>query len=451
MIDYNILSGKRIAFFTLGCKLNFAESSTLAEMLMQHGAVKAKRGETADICIVNTCTVTSVSDSKCRQAIHKIIKENPGAFVAVTGCYAQLQPQVIGDIPGVDLVIGAQHRSDLIPQMCYMMEARQADNTQQSAIASKTVQQPSTSDEASKVASFFPSCSHGDRTRYFLKVQDGCNYFCTYCTIPMARGRSRNGSIESMVRQAEQVAADGGKEIVITGVNIGDFGRTTKESFFDLVQALDRIEGIERYRISSIEPNLLTDEIIEFCARSQRFMPHFHIPLQSGCDEVLKLMHRHYDTELFRHKIDKIKELMPNCFIGVDVMTGTRGETQEYFDRAYQFIESLPVSQLHVFTYSERPGTKALEIPHMVTPAEKHERTQQLIALSDKKLHDFYAQHIGTKAKVLMEHTSRRNKPMNGFTENYIRVEMPNRPEFDNKIIEVVLGEFNSDGTALTC
>lgn len=451
MIDYNILSGKRIAFFTLGCKLNFAESSTLAEMLMQHGAVKAKRGETADICIVNTCTVTSVSDSKCRQAIHKIIKENPGAFVAVTGCYAQLQPQVIGDIPGVDLVIGAQQRSDLIPQMCYMMEARQADNTQQSAIASKTDPQPSTADEASKVASFFPSCSHGDRTRYFLKVQDGCNYFCTYCTIPMARGRSRNGSIESMVRQAEQVAADGGKEIVITGVNIGDFGRTTKESFFDLVQALDRIEGIERYRISSIEPNLLTDEIIEFCARSQRFMPHFHIPLQSGCDEVLKLMHRHYGTELFRHKIDKIKELMPNCFIGVDVMTGTRGETQEYFDRAYQFIESLPVSQLHVFTYSERPGTKALEIPHIVTPAEKHERTQQLIALSDKKLHDFYAQHIGTKAKVLMEHTSRRNKPMNGFTENYIRVEMPNRPEFDNKIIEAVLGEFNSDGTALTC
>ena len=281
MIDYNILSGKRIAFFTLGCKLNFAESSTLAEMLMQHGAVKAKRGETADICIVNTCTVTSVSDSKCRQAIHKIIKENPGAFVAVTGCYAQLQPQVIGDIPGVDLVIGAQQRSDLIPQMCYMMEARQAGDTQQSAIASKTDPQPLTPDEASKVASFFPSCSHGDRTRYFLKVQDGCNYFCTYCTIPMARGRSRNGSIESMVRQAEQVAADGGKEIVITGVNIGDFGRTTKESFFDLVQALDRIECIERYRISSIEPNLLTDEIIEFCARSQRFMPHFHIPLQS--------------------------------------------------------------------------------------------------------------------------------------------------------------------------
>lgn len=432
MIDYNILSGKRIAFFTLGCKLNFAESSTLAEMLIEHGAVKAKRGEKADICIVNTCTVTSVSDSKCRQAIHKIIKENPEAFVAVTGCYAQLQPQVIADIPGVNLVVGAQQRSELLPQMCYLMA-----NHERQQLANE------------KRTDFFPSCSHGDRTRYFLKVQDGCNYFCTYCTIPMARGRSRNGSIESMIRQAEHVAAEGGKEIVITGVNIGDFGRTTKESFIDLIQALDRVEGIERYRISSIEPNLLTDDIIEFCASSKRFMPHFHIPLQSGCDEILKLMHRHYDTALFRHKIEKIKELMPNCFIGVDVMTGTRGETQEYFERAYHFIESLPVSQLHVFTYSERPGTKALEIPHIVTPAEKHERTQQLIALSDKKLHDFYTQYIGTKAKVLMEHASRKNKPMNGFTENYIRVEMPNQPEFDNKIIEVTLGEFNNDKQAL--
>ena len=432
MINNNILSGKRIAFFTLGCKLNFAESSTLAEMLMEHGAVKAKRGEQADICVINTCTVTSMSDSKCRQAIHKIIKENPDAFVAVTGCYAQLQPKVIADIPGVDLVVGAQQRSELLPQMCYLMETHER-------------QQPI--DE--KHADFFPSCSHGDRTRYFLKVQDGCNYFCTYCTIPIARGRSRNGSIESMVHQAEHVVAEGGKEIVITGVNIGDFGRTTKETFFDLIQALDRVDGIERYRISSIEPNLLTDEIIEFCASSKHFMPHFHIPLQSGCDEVLKLMHRHYDTALFRHKIEKIKELMPNCFIGVDVITGTRGETQEYFDQAYKFIESLPISQLHVFTYSERPGTKALEIPHIVTPEEKHERTQQLISLSDKKLHEFYARQIGTKAKVLMEHTSRKNKPMNGFTENYIRVEMPNHPEFDNQIIEVTLGDFNSTGDAL--
>ena len=432
MINYDILSGKRLAFYTLGCKLNFAETSTLGEMLMEHGAVKARRGEQADICVVNTCTVTAASDSKCRQAIHKIIKENPGAFVAVTGCYAQLQPQVIADIPGVDLVVGAQQRSELLPQMCYLLE----HHTPQLPLATDT-------------ASFFPSCSHGDRTRYFLKVQDGCNYFCTYCTIPMARGRSRNGSIESMVQQAQHVADEGGKEIVITGVNIGDFGRTTHEDFFSLIQALDRVEGIERYRISSIEPNLLTDEIIEFCAQSSKFMPHFHIPLQSGSDTVLRLMHRHYDTATFRHKIQRIKQLMPNCFIGVDVMTGTRGETQELFDEAYQFIDSLPISQLHVFTYSERPGTRALEIPHVVSPEEKHERTQRLIALSDRKLHDFYSQHIGTTARVLMEHTSRRNQPMNGFTENYIRVEMPNQPQLDNQIIEVTLGDFNDKGDAL--
>ena len=440
MIDYNILNGKRVAFFTLGCKLNFAETSTIGEMLFSHGAVRAKKGETADICVVNTCTVTAMSDSKCRQAIHKIIKENPDAFVAVTGCYAQLQPKVIADIPGVDLVVGAQYRNDLLPQICNLLQEREASDADC---------RNDESGEYGKDTSFFPSCSHGDRTRYFLKVQDGCNYFCTYCTIPMARGRSRNGSIESMVRQAEKAAEEGGKEIVITGVNIGDFGRTTKETFLDLIKALDGVEGIERYRISSIEPNLLTDEIIDFCSKSRKFMPHFHIPLQSGCDEVLKLMHRHYDTALFRHKIERIKELMPDCFIGVDVMTGTRGETQERFEQAYSFIESLPVTQLHVFTYSERPGTKALEIPHVVSPEEKHERTQRLIALSEQKLHDFYARHIGMTAKVLMEHTSRRNKPMNGFTENYIRVEMPNDPTLDNQILEVTLGGFNETGDAL--
>ena len=438
MIDYDILKGKKVAFYTLGCKLNFAETSTIGEMLFEHGAVAVGKGEKADICVVNTCTVTSASDSKCRQAIHKIIKANPDAFVAVTGCYAQLQPQTIQNIPGVDLVVGAQKRNELLPLMCYM-------------IANKECSQDSCSQQIGSNTSddFFPSCSHGDRTRYFLKVQDGCNYFCTYCTIPVARGRSRNGSIESMVAQAQKVAEEGGKEIVITGVNIGDFGRTTKESFFDLIKALDKVEGIERYRISSIEPNLLTDEIIEFCAQSEHFMPHFHIPLQSGCDEVLKLMHRHYDTALFRQKVERIKQLMPHCFIGVDVMTGTRGETQEYFDRAYRFIESLPISQLHVFTYSERPGTKALLIPHVVTPEEKHERTQRLLELSERKIHDFYAQHIGTTAKVLMEHTSKRNRPMNGFTENYIRVEMPNHPELDNQIIEVTLGDFNEKGDAL--
>lgn len=431
MLDYSIFNGKKAAFFTLGCKLNFAETSTLGEMLMSYGVTKAKKGEVADICIVNTCTVTAMADSKCRQAIHKIIKDHPNALVAVTGCYAQLQPQVIADIPGVNLVVGAQNRGELIPQICYALQSK------------------STSPLEKKVDEFFPSCSHGDRTRYFLKVQDGCNYYCTYCTIPMARGRSRNGSIASLLAQAQQVAEQGGKEIVLTGVNIGDFGRTTKETFLDLIKELDKVDGIARYRISSIEPNLLTDEIIEFCAQSRAFMPHFHIPLQSGCDEVLKLMHRHYDTSLFRHKIERIKQLMPDCFIGVDVMTGTRGETPEYFERAYKFIESLDISQLHVFTYSERPGTKALEIPYVVSPKEKHIRTQRLLKLSDQKTYSFYQSYIGKTAKVLLEHTSRLSKPMNGFTDNYIRIEIPNHPELDNQIVDVVLGDFNKTNDAL--
>ena len=461
MIDYSVFDGKRAAFFTLGCKLNFAETSTLGEMLMSHGVTKAKKGETADICVVNTCTVTAMADSKCRQAIHKIIKDHPGALVAVTGCYAQLQPQIISDIPGVSIVVGAQQRSDLIDQICYRLQnpppthdpslmppPSMAGVTLEDTPHSLPIEGEMPAGQRGP-AHFFPSCSQGDRTRYFLKVQDGCNYFCTYCTIPMARGRSRNGSIASMVEQAKQVVAQGGKEIVLTGVNIGDFGRTTKETFFDLIQELDQVEGIERYRISSIEPNLLTDEIIDFCAGSKRFMPHFHIPLQSGSDEVLRLMHRHYDTTLFRHKVEHIKQLMPNCFIGVDVMTGMRGETETYFEQAYDFIKSLDISQLHVFTYSERPGTKALEIPHVVSPQEKHIRTQRLLELSDQKTHNFYQHYIGQTARVLLEHTSRRTKPMNGFTENYIRVELPNRPELDNQIVEVELGEFNQTKDAL--
>ena len=462
MIDYSVFNGKRAAFFTLGCKLNFAETSTLGEMLMSHGVTKAKKGETADICVVNTCTVTAMADSKCRQAIHKIIKDHPGALVAVTGCYAQLQPQIISDIPGVSIVVGAQQRSDLIDQICYRLQDPPPQTHTPPLIPPPSMAGVTLEDTPHSLpiegempagqrgpAHFFPSCSQGDRTRYFLKVQDGCNYFCTYCTIPMARGRSRNGSIASMVEQAKQVVAQGGKEIVLTGVNIGDFGRTTKETFFDLIQELDQVEGIERYRISSIEPNLLTDEIIDFCAGSKRFMPHFHIPLQSGSDEVLRLMHRHYDTTLFRHKVEHIKQLMPNCFIGVDVMTGMRGETETYFEQAYDFIKSLDISQLHVFTYSERPGTKALEIPHVVSPQEKHIRTQRLLELSDQKTHNFYQHYIGQTARVLLEHTSRRTKPMNGFTENYIRVELPNRPELDNQIVEVELGEFNQTKDAL--
>jgi threonylcarbamoyladenosine tRNA methylthiotransferase MtaB len=430
MIDSSVLQGKKAAFFTLGCKLNFAETSSVAQELMRYGVKKAQKGEVADICIVNTCSVTEVADHKCRQAIHRLVKQHPGAFVVVTGCYAQLKPQEIIETPGVDLVLGSEQKANIIPAILNGMTGAHTVKT-------------------ADIRTFAESCSRGDRTRYFLKVQDGCNYYCTYCTIPIARGRSRNGSIASMVAQAQQVAQEGGKEIVITGVNIGDFGRSTGETFFDLVKALDQVEGIERYRISSIEPNLLTDEIIEFCAESRRFMPHFHIPLQSGCDEVLKLMHRKYDTALFAHKIEKIRSVMPDAFIGVDVIVGTRGETQEYFDKAYDFMQHVDVSQYHVFSYSERPGTKALEIPHVVTPQEKHERSQRVLALSAQKTHDFYARFIGTTRPVLLEHASPRKPFMNGFTDNYIRVEMPNMPDKDNQIVSVKLGTFNKDGDAL--
>jgi threonylcarbamoyladenosine tRNA methylthiotransferase MtaB len=294
---------------------------------------------------------------------------------------------------------------------------------------------------------FVPSCSCGDRTRYFLKVQDGCNYFCTYCTIPFARGRSRNGSIASLVEQAQQAAADGGKEIVITGVNIGDFGRTTGETFLDLIRALDEVQGIERYRISSIEPNLFTDEVLQFCAQSRAFMPHFHIPLQSGSDEVLRLMHRRYDTALFYNKIARVRELMPDAFIGVDVIVGTRGETPELFDQAERFIESLPVSQLHVFSYSERPGTAALRIPHVVRPEQKHERSQRLLAISERKLHAFYERFLGTTRPVLLEH-SRISGLYNGFTDNYIKIEHRGRG-LDNHLLPLRLTQWNADGSAL--
>lgn len=441
MIDSSILQGKKAAFFTLGCKLNFAETSSVAQELARYGVSKAEKGEVADICVVNTCSVTEMADHKCRQAIHKLVKQHPGAFVVVTGCYAQLKPQEILDTTGVDMVVGAEEKASLIQHIMEGLTNKMEGNADASLFTLHSA--------LKDIKTFAPSCSRGDRTRYFLKVQDGCNYYCTYCTIPIARGRSRNGSIESIVAQAEQVAREGGKEIVITGVNIGDFGRTTGETFFDLVKALDRVEGIERYRISSIEPNLLTDEIIDFCAGSRAFMPHFHIPLQSGCDEVLKLMHRHYDTALFRSKIEKIKSVMPDAFIGVDVIVGTRGETPEYFQKAYDFIESLDVTQLHVFSYSERPGTKALEIPYVVKPEVKHERSQQLLKLSEQKTHDFYQRFIGTSRPVLLEHASARKPFMNGFTDNYIRVEVPNQPELDNQIIVKTLGDFNKEGDAL--
>lgn len=433
MIDTNVFQDKKAVYYTLGCKLNFAETSSIGKTLKEAGIRTVRKGEKADICVINTCSVTEVADKKCRQAIHRLSKEHPGAFIVVTGCYAQLKPEQIADIEGVDLVLGAEQKGELIN---YLGDLKKREHGEAVTTVTKDIR------------AFSPSCSRGDRTRYFLKVQDGCDYFCSYCTIPFARGRSRNGKIEDLVAQARQSALEGGKEIVLTGVNIGDFGKSTGENFYDLVKALDEVEGIERFRISSIEPNLLTDEIIEYVARSKRFMPHFHIPLQSGCDEVLKLMRRRYDTALFASKIHKTKELIPDAFIGVDVIVGTRGEIPEYFDRAYEFIKSLDVTQLHVFSYSERPGTQALNIDYVVSADEKHRRSQQLLALSEEKTRAFYARHIGKEAVVLME-KSKAGVPMHGFTDNYIRVELPHDDSLDNQLVRVRLGEFNEEGTAL--
>ena len=415
MIDTSIFQDKTAVYYTLGCKLNFSETSTIGKVLREAGVRTVRKGEKADICVVNTCSVTEVADKKCRQAIHRLVKQHPGAFVVVTGCYAQLKPDAVAKIEGVDVVLGAEQKKDLLQ---YLGDLRKHE-----------------SGEA--------------HTRFFLKVQDGCDYYCSYCTIPFARGRSRNGSIASLVEQARQAAAEGGKEIVLTGVNIGDFGKSTGETFFDLVKALDDVEGIERYRISSIEPNLLTDEIIEFVSRSKRFMPHFHIPLQSGSDEVLKLMRRRYDTALFASKVKRIKEVMPDAFIGVDVIVGTRGETEEYFEQAYRFIQSLDVTQLHVFSYSERPGTQALKIEHVVSSEEKHRRSRLLLDLSDEKTRAFYARHIGQTMPVLLER-SKPGTPMHGFTPNYIRVEVPHDDALDNQVIPVRMGDFNEEGTALS-
>ena len=438
----SILSHKKAAYHTLGCKLNFAETSSLRDTLEREGVQTAQKGERADLCFVNTCSVTDVADHKCRQAIHRFTREHPGAFVVVMGCYAQLKANEIATFPGVDLVLGMEQKGDVlryVEERLLQKQALDGGDACHEAISVPT----------KDIRTFVPSCSRGDRTRYFLKVQDGCNYYCTYCTIPIARGRSRNGSIASLVAQAEQVAAEGGREIVLTGVNTGDFGRSTGETFLQLIKALDKVEGIERYRISSIEPNLLTDEIIDFCASSRAFMPHFHIPLQCGSDTVLKYMHRHYDTALFAQKIARIRQAMPDAFIGVDVIVGMRGETDELFEESYRFIEGLDISQLHVFSYSERPGTKALEIPHVVSPQAKHARSQRLLALSEEKRKAFYARFSGTSRPVLWEH-AHDGAPMQGFTDNYIRVQQkPCAAPADNSITLAELGAFTADGECL--
>ena len=427
----NCFANKTAAYYTLGCKLNFAETSSIGKELASYGIRKANNGETADICVINTCSVTELADKKSRQLIRRVRKIHPNALIVVTGCYAQLKPDEILQIEGVGLVLGHAQKSEII----HLLNTRDTP----SIITSP----------ASKINAFVPSCSASDRTRHFLKVQDGCDYFCSYCTVPFARGRSRNGKIADLVAQAEQVAEAGGKEIVLTGVNTGDFGKSTQETFLELLHALDRVEGIARYRISSIEPNLISDEIIDFVAASKRFAPHFHIPLQSGSDDMLQIMRRRYDTALFRHKIDKIKTLLPDAFIGVDVIVGMRGETDAYFEESLAFIQSIPVSQLHVFTYSERPGTAALKFTPAVSPTVKSLRSKQLLELSEQKQKDFYESQIGKPARVLFEHT-RKGKYMAGFTANYIRTVAPYRSALINKITDVRLTNWNNEKQALT-
>ena len=435
MIDSSVFQGKKAVYHTLGCKLNFSETSTFAKSLEEMGVVEAGKDEPADICLINTCSVTEVADHKCRQAIHKLVRQNPNAFVVVTGCYAQLETEKVSNIEGVNLVLGANEKANLIQ---FLSDAWGKEHQYHSV-------------KTKEIKTFQPSCSRGNRTRYFLKVQDGCNYFCTYCTIPYARGFSRNPSISSLVEQATKAAGEGGKEIVLTGVNIGEFGENSDESFLDLVKALDNVRGIERFRISSLEPDLMGDDLIEYCAGSRAFMPHFHIPLQSGSDKVLKFMHRRYDKDLFRRKVELIKKLMPDAFIGVDVMVGCRGEEPELFDECYDFLKSLDVTQLHVFPYSERPGTLALKIPYIVSDTEKKRRSKLLLDLSEEKRLAFYESHIGTLADVLFE-KSNRGRAMHGFTRNYIRVELPAsiaRESYDNQIIKVRLKGFNHDKSAL--
>lgn len=414
----------RAAYYTLGCKLNFSETSTISKMLEERGFVRAQENETPDICIVNTCSVTEMADKKGRQLIRRIASCWPDAAIVVTGCYAQLKPDDVGRIEGVDIVVGSNEKLRMGEYIDRWIENKR-----------KIVQTTPFKD----ISEFIPSCERGDRTRYFLKVQDGCDYFCSYCTIPLARGRSRSGRIPDLVEQAREVASQGGREIVITGVNIGDFGKDGSGSFFDLIRRLDEVEGIERYRISSIEPNLLTEEIIRWVALDSRaFMPHFHIPLQSGSDEVLKLMRRRYDTSLFAERIDTVRSLMPDAFIGVDVIAGARGESDAEWEKSYEFISGLDVCQLHVFPYSERPSTRALQLGGDVPMHIRRLRVKELTRLSEQKYSGFVSRQNGTVRKVLWEQP-RPDMPMHGFTDNYLRVEAPYVPDVINTITQARL------------
>ena len=433
MIDNTIFNNKKVVFHTLGCKLNFAETSAIGKQLEEEGFTKVRHGEQADICIINTCSVTDTADHKCRQAISRLHRQHPNAKMIVTGCYAQLKPEEIASIEGVDLVLGANEKFSIQNYL-----SNNHPETKGEIVRGDIL----------KVKDFKPSISFDDRTRYFLKVQDGCDYYCTYCTIPLARGHSRSGTIAETVETAREAIRAGAKEIVLTGVNTGEFGKRTGETFIGLLKALDNIDADVRYRISSVEPNLLTDEIIQFVADSRHIMPHFHIPLQSGTNEILQLMKRRYTVELFAEKMATIKRILPDAFIGVDVIVGVRGETDELFEQSFEFIQSLDFSQLHVFTYSERANTKMLEIAHNVPVKERKRRSERLHELSEGKTAAFYHSQTGKTASVLWE-AKKDGEVMYGFTENYVRVERPYDKKRVNTAETVTLGDWNEDKTAL--
>lgn len=422
---------KKVAFYTLGCKLNYSETSSIGRLFIDNGYEKVEFHENADIYVINTCSVTDHADKKCRKVVKEALKHSPNAYVAIIGCYAQLKPQEISEIPGVDIVLGASEKFQLMDYI---------GNLEKSEGKAKIYQT-----EIEQVDTFVSSFSFGDRTRTFLKVQDGCDYSCTFCTIPLARGASRSDTIENVVENAKQIALTGTKEIVLTGVNIGDFGEKGKYNFFDLVKALDEVEGIDRFRISSIEPNLLSDEIIEFVATSKRFVPHFHIPLQSGSNKILALMRRRYKRELYSDRVAKIKSIMPDACIGVDVIVGFPGETREDFIDTYNFINDMDISYLHVFTYSERENTLAIEMEGSVPGSHRAERNKMLTILSEKKRRHFYEQQLGKDATVLFEADS-KDGYMHGFTRNYVKVKAKYDPILVNELKDIRLVDIAEDG-----
>ena len=422
--------GKKAAFYTLGCKLNFSETSSIARRFEDVGFERIDFTEKADVVVINSCSVTAEGDKKTRNIIRLAVRRNPGSLIIVTGCYAQLQPEVIQKIEGVDLIVGSAEKQNITEYLGNLGKKEQTEiHIQQSQ----------------QIKKYFHAYSFGDRTRSFLKVQDGCDYYCTYCTIPMARGRSRNDSISNTVAEAHEIVAKGTLEIILTGVNIGDFGKSTGEKFIDLLKGLDAVENLQRIRISSVEPNLLTDEIIEFVAQSNHIMPHFHLPLQSGSNDVLALMKRKYKREVFESRVAKIKLELPHAFIGVDVIAGTNGETDEFFRDSYRFVADLDVSQLHAFPYSERPGTKALEIKPVIPVEERKQRSQRLITLSERKTEYFYTQNLGTVHKVLFEE-QKNKRTLTGFTDNYVKVEIEYREDLENHIVSVKLEKILPNG-----